>query len=175
MRTLVIIAVLATAVAAVGAQPPQQVSGQASQPLFHIERTMNANKLYYEANLTAEGKIDPEQPVKAYWIMWAKDPSGKTTEGMNLIERTKVYGFNISPDKSGKHFNMTLKPFKERLIKVYLQEGKARAEMIIDGRPSYFTKMHIFSKGNSKPDSIKLYGTDVEFGTKTYELFVPPK
>lgn len=182
MRMSLISGMLLMAAAALAAQTSQQnpiaderqTSGK-TQPLFHIERTMNANKLYYEANITSDGRIDPKEPVRAYWIMWAKDPSGRTTEDMNLIERTKVYGFNIKPDPSGKLYNMTLKPFKERLIKVCLQEGKARAEMIIDGRPSYFTKMHIFSKGNSKPDSIKLYGTDVEYGTKTYELFIPPK
>ncbi|HBE73562.1 MAG TPA: hypothetical protein DDW31_05685 [candidate division Zixibacteria bacterium] len=167
MRTTAILAALMAAASAAAAQT--------GQPLFHIERTMNANKLYYEANVGTDGKIDPKDPVRAYWIMWAKDPSGKTTEGLNLIERTKVYGFNVLPDKSGKHHNMALKPFKERLIKVYLAEGKARAEMIIDGRPSYFSRMHIFSKGNSKPDSIKLHGTDVELGTKTYELFIPKK
>ncbi len=165
------------ALAMVAASSAAQVRPPNPEPalLFYIERTMNANKLYYEANLTPEGRIDPEDPVRAYWIMWAKDPSGRTTEDLNLIERTKVYGFNIKPDPSGKHFNMTLKPFRERLIKVYLKEGRARAEMIIDGRPSYFHRMHIFSKGNTKPDSIKLYGTDVELGTQTYELFIPKK
>ena len=167
MRTATILAVLLAA-ASMGAT-------QTTQPLFHIERTMNANKLYYEARIGADGAIDASDPVKAYWIMWAKDPSGKTTEGMNLLERTKVYGYNIKPDASGKRFNMTLKPFKDRLIKVYMARDTVRAEMIIDGRPSYFTKMFIYSKGNSKPDSIKLYGTDVELGSKTYEMFVPPK
>jgi len=169
-----LIPLLLAAAAVLWAQASRQGLKQ-SQLLFFIERTMNANKLYYEANLTAEGKLDPEEPVRAYWIMWAKDPNGQTREEMNWIERTKVYGFNIKPDPSGRHYNMTLKPFKERLIKVYLKEGKARAEMIIDGRPSYFTRMHIFSKGNARPDSIKLYGTDIETGADTYELFIPKK
>jgi hypothetical protein len=146
---------------------------QTSQPLFHIERTMNANKLYYQAQIGPDGKIDSEEPVKAHWVMWAKDPSGKTTEGMNFIERTKVYGFNIKADSGKSIFNMTLKPFKERLIKVYMLRDTARAEMVINGRPSFFTRMFIFSKGNSKPDSIKLYGIDVETEDNTYELFIP--
>jgi hypothetical protein len=146
---------------------------QCAQPLFHIERTMNANKLYYQAQVGADGRIDREKPVKAHWIMWAKDPSGKTTEGMNLLERTKVYGFDIKADAANGRFNMTLKPFKERLIKVYMLRDTARAEMVINGRPSFFNRMFIFSKGNSKPDSIKLYGTDLETGDNTFELFIP--
>ncbi len=148
---------------------------QSTQPLFHIERTKNANKLYYEARIGADGKIDAEDPIKVYWIMWAKDSTGKTTEGMNFIERAKVYGYNINPDSTGKIYKMTLKPFKERLIKVYLKDGTARAEMTINSRPAYFERMFIFAKGDSKPDSIKLYGTDTESGEKIMELFLPNK
>jgi hypothetical protein len=146
---------------------------QSVQPLFHIERTKNANKLYYEANIKADGTIDREDPVRAYWIMWAKDPSGKTTESMNFIERTKVYGFNVKPDSSGRTFMMTLKPFRERLIRVYMRGDSARAEMVIDGRPSYFQRMLIYSKGDSKPDSIRLFGRDLETGARQVELFLP--
>ncbi len=146
---------------------------QSTQPLFRIERTKNANQLYYEANIMPNGKIDAKDPVRAYWIMWAKDPSGKTTEGMNWIERNKVYGFNVKPDSTGQTFRMTLKPFPERLIKIYLQGDSARAEMVIDGRPSYFQRMFIFSKGDSKPDSIRLFGRDRETGERQTELFLP--
>jgi hypothetical protein len=167
MRTMLILFLMVMSLAA--AAP-----AQTTQPLFVIERTKNANKLYYQAVIGADGALDPEQPVKAHWIMWAKDPSGRTTEGMNLIERTKVYGFNIKPDGAGR-FRMTLKPFKDRLIRVYLKDAVARAEMLIDGRPSYFDKMYIFSPGDSKPDSIKLFGTDVESGEPSYEKVVPKK
>lgn len=151
------------------------VLAQTTQPLFYIERTKNANKLYYEARITASDSIDAKDPIKAYWIMWAKDSTGKTTEGMNFIERTKVYGYNIKPDGAGKVFNMTLKPFKERLIKVYMKGGAARAEMAISNRPAFFERMFIYAKGDSKPDSIKLYGCDPESGEKIFELFLPNK
>ncbi len=148
---------------------------QTTQSLFHIERTKNANKLYYEAQVTANGSIDAKDPIKAYWIMWAKDSTGKTTEGMNFIERAKVYGYNIKPDSTGKVYNMTLKPFKDRLIRVYMKDGAARAEMIINNRPAFFERMFIYAKGDSKPDSIKLYGCDMESGEKIFELFLPNK
>ena len=148
---------------------------QSTQPLFHIERTKNANKLYYEARIGADGKIDAEDPIKVYWIMWAKDSTGKTTEGMNFIERAKVYGYNINPDSTGKIFKMTLKPFKDRLIKVYLKDNVAKAEMTINYRPAYFQKMFIYAKGDSKPDSIRLSGYDVDSGKEIFEMFLPNK
>jgi hypothetical protein len=148
---------------------------QSTQPLFHIERTKNANILYYEARINDPGYIDPKDPIKTYWIMWAKDSTGKTTEGMNFIERTKVYGYNIKPDSTGKVYNMTLKPFKDRLIRVYMKEGAARAEMTINNRPAYFQKMFIYAKGDSKPDSIRLSGYDVDSGKEIFEMFLPNK
>ncbi|MDQ7799407.1 MAG: DUF4833 domain-containing protein [Candidatus Edwardsbacteria bacterium] len=148
---------------------------QSTQPLFHIERTKNANKLYYEARIGPDGKIDAEDPIKVYWIMWAKDSTGKTTEGMNFIERAKVYGYNINADSTGRIFKMTLKPFKERLIKVYLKDNVARAEMTINCRPAYFEKMFIYAKGDSKPDSIRLSGYDVDGGKEISEMFLPNK
>ncbi|MBI4725688.1 DUF4833 domain-containing protein [candidate division TA06 bacterium] len=148
---------------------------QSAQPLFLIERTKNINKLYYEANVAKNGEINAKNPVRAFWIMWAKDSTGQTTEPLSFLEKKVAYGYNVELDSSGKHFNMTLKPFKERLIKIYLQEGSARAEMLINGQPSYFEKMYIYSKGDSKPDSIKLYGTGIESGSSQCELVIPKK
>ena len=34
---------------------------------------MNANVVHYDARLTADGKLDPKEPVIAYWVMLAKD------------------------------------------------------------------------------------------------------
>jgi hypothetical protein len=147
----------------------------ASKPLFLIERTKNTNKIYYEVNITKGGVIDAKNPVRAFWILWARDSTGKTTEPLSFIEKKLAYGYNVDADPSGRHYNMTLKPFKERLIKVYLQDGTARAEMLINGSPSYFEKMYIYSKGDSKPDSVKLYGTDIETGNSKCEVVVPQK
>ena len=151
------------------------LAAQTTQPLFLIERTKNTNKIYYEASITKGGAIDTKNPVKAFWILWARDSTGKTTEPLSFIEKKLAYGYNVEPDPSGKRFNMTLKPFKERLIKIYLQDGVARAEMLINSQPSYFEKMYIYSKGDSKPDSVKLYGTDVETGDSKCETVVPQK
>jgi len=164
LRMLVVLGTLAGTLAA-----------QTTQPLFLIERTKNINKLYYEANITKGGTIDAKNPVKAFWIMWAKDSTGKTTEPLSFLEKKMAYGYNVELDPATKIYNMMLKPFKERLIKIYLKDGAARAEMIIGERSSFFEKMYIYSKGDSKPDSVKLYGTDIENGDKKCETVVPQK
>src|ERR1700704_665677 len=63
-------------------------------PLFVIERSVNSNVVHYDARIGADGKLDPMQPVVAYWIMGAED--GRRQE-LNLLERTRAYGFSIQP------------------------------------------------------------------------------
>jgi len=52
--------------------------------LFRIERSKNANVVQYDAQLTPEGKLKPEKPVIAYWIMNAN--SGEK-EDLNWVEK----------------------------------------------------------------------------------------
>ena len=44
-----------------------------NQSLFVIERSKNANVVQYDARLTADGVLDPKEPVKVYWILLAED------------------------------------------------------------------------------------------------------
>ena len=57
-------------------------------PLFTIEKNTNANAVHYEARLTRDGRLDPIQPVIAYWVMAAED--GRR-QALNFIERTRAY------------------------------------------------------------------------------------
>ena len=89
--------------------------------LFIIERNMNANVVHYDARLTADGKLDPKEPVIAYWVMLAKD--GKRQK-LNWIEKKKAYGFTIKPDPSVNGYKMTLVAAPERQITVKTGEGR---------------------------------------------------
>jgi Domain of unknown function (DUF4833) len=53
-------------------------------PLFVIERSTNANVVYYDARVTKSGKLNAEEPVVAYWIMLAGN--GRREE-LNPIEK----------------------------------------------------------------------------------------
>src|SRR5579864_6728058 len=83
-------------------------------PLFTIERNINANVVHYEARLK-DGKLDPHQPVVAYWIMAAED--GRRQE-LNLLEKVKAYGFNIHPDGVPESYRMVIVADKKKEIHV---------------------------------------------------------
>ena len=56
-------------------------------PLFVIERSVNGNTVHYDAKLK-DGKIDPQQPVVAYWILSENGTAGvertRKAEGLRL-------------------------------------------------------------------------------------------
>jgi hypothetical protein len=144
-----------------------------TQPLFIIERSKNANVVHYDARLDADGKLEPKEPVIAYWIMLAED--GRR-EDFNWIEKRKAYGFDIKPDPSGNGYEMTVVSFPQRQITVKKEGDAARAELVIDGRPAVLEKMYINSTdGLTGPTVhyIELRGKDVQTGEKRYEKIVP--
>jgi len=152
-----------------------EASAQSTAPLFLIARTKNANKVYYEAKLNADGTFDRKEPVQAYWIMWAKDSTGKTREPLTGLEKRMAYGFsvrNITPTS----FNLSLAAFKKREIDVHFCGKAPCAEMIIDGRLSILHRLFVVSsEGNLLPhvSEVTLFGKDLKTGKEDTETLKP--
>ena len=144
-----------------------------TSPLFIIERSKNANVVHYDALLTADGELDPKEPVIAYWVLLAKD--GRR-ENLNWIEKKKAYGFTIQPDPSVNGYRMNLMAAPEQQITVKKEKGAVRAEAVIDGRPAVLERMYInASDGLTGPNVlyIEVYGKDLQTGEKRREKMVP--
>lgn len=141
-------------------------------PLFIIERSKNANVVHYDARLTAEGNLDPEEPVIAHWIMLAEDGRRKK---LGWIEKRKAYGFTVKPDVAAKSYTMTLVAAPEHQITIKQGMDTVRAEMVIDGRPAILEKLYInASEGFFGPTVlyIEAYGKDFQTGEMLREKFV---
>ena len=144
-----------------------------TSPLFIIERSKNANVVHYDARLTADGQLDPTEPVIAYWIKLAED--GRQ-EKLSWIEKKKAYGFTIKPDSSVNGYKMTLVAAPERQITVKNEKDAVRAEALIAGRPAVLQKLYInASDGLTGPkvQYIEVYGKDLQTGEKRREKMVP--
>ena len=163
---------------AAGQQPAKQAQPRASskagprrpaaQPLFIIGRNKNANVVHYDAQLTADGKLDPKGPVIAYWVMLAQD--GKRTN-LSWVEKKMAYGFKVKPDPSVNGYQMTIVAATQRSIAVKQVGSAVRAEVVIDGRPAILEKMYIDASGGLRPTVhyLELYGKDVQTGEKRFE------
>ena len=146
---------------------------QSTHKLFIITRSTNKNEVHYDAQVTKEGKLKADEPVLAYWILHEK---GGKREKLSFMERKKAYGFSISPEAGGESFRMTIVPYKARPIRVHMKDGKARAEIVIDGKPAYLKKLHIdVTEGIVIPtvNYVELFGEDVKSGQQRRERIVP--
>ncbi|MCJ7684297.1 MAG: DUF4833 domain-containing protein [Desulfobacteraceae bacterium] len=144
-----------------------------TSPLFIIERSKNANVVHYDAQITADGKLDTKEPVIAYWVLLAED--GRR-EKLSWIEKKEAYGFTIKPDPSVNGYKMTLVAAPEQQIIVKKEKGAVRAEAVIDGRPSVLEKMYInASEGvlGPKVQYIEVYGKDLQTGKERREKMAP--
>jgi len=140
-------------------------------PLFVIERSLNGNVVHYDAKLK-DGKLDPQQPVVAYWIM---GQDGRRQE-LNLIERLKAYGFTIRPDKGPEAFRMTLMADKKKEIRVFRMGAVVHAEAMIGACDAYLQKIFIVSKRSflvNVPEYADMIGNDMSTGTECRERVTP--
>jgi hypothetical protein len=145
---------------------------QTISPLFVIERNTNSNRVYYEAQIGSDGLFDARRPIHAYWVMWQKDPSGKTREELSLLEKEKGFGFKAKLDPTKKSVWFTLVSLPSKLIKASIQNGSVVAQCVIGGRFSIVQKVSInVGEKNFLPfvKYIELFGTNPKNGEDTYE------
>jgi len=141
-------------------------------PLFVIEHSTNANAVHYEAKLK-DGKLDPQQPVVAYWVMAAEN--GRHQE-LNLLEKLKAYGFDIRPDREPEAYRLTIVSDKKKEIHVFHMGNTVRAVAKIGGCDAYLEKIFIAQKKSwliSLPDYAEMFGTDMSTGAPCHERVTP--
>lgn len=139
-----------------------------NKPLFKIERSKNANIVQYDANVDADGNIDQKKPVDYYWLLYASD--GKREEITTF--QKKAYGFSVKYNDSG-YFDMRMKAVEDRGIKIYLVEMEPKAEITINGKNAYLSKIYIDSTDNfvgiPKVNFYTLTGNEIESGEEIVE------
>ncbi len=142
-------------------------------PLFLIERTTNANVVHYEAKLV-DGKLDPKEPVVAYWILAAED--GRR-EKLSFLERNEAYGFSTVRDEgAGDSYTIRIVSDRQRPIQVSVKNGTATAVTTIGGHRAYLQRIFITTHKVLRVDKTlyaEMFGADVVTGEKCYEKIVP--
>ncbi len=158
---------------------PAQSRAQASVPslesyvpLFVIEHSSNANAVHYEAKLK-NGKLDPQQPVVAYWVMAAEN--GRHQD-LNLLEKLKAYGFDIRPDSEPGAYRLTIVSDRKKEIHVFRMGNTVRAAVKIGGCDAYLERIFIAVKKSwplNLPDYAEMFGSDMATGAPCHERVSP--
>ena len=144
-----------------------------SHPLFHIERSKNANIVQYDAQVAEDGKLFRKEPVVGYWIRL--NEQGQKQE-LTWLQRTFAYGFVTHLDKSREMAEVNMKADVGQVVRVVRDGDTYRATITIDGAPSYFKKMYIDAKRKGLSLDVyyvELFGEDIKTGEARYEKIVP--
>ena len=150
---------------------PAVGAAQTTREIFHIARSKNANVVRYDARITKDGQLDPKSPVFAYF----RRADGSTFP-ITAFEFRFFYGFKVKLDESGKFWHLTIAAAKDRLMKLYLVDGKPLAEGRIAGVQAYVSKFFVqFKKDTLIPgvEWVDLYGAELKTGRAVHERVVP--
>jgi len=166
LKTGLLFCLLAIPALAIASEPVRD-------PLFHIERSKNANIVQYDAQLDQDGKLDGKEPVVAYWIRLANEGEIKK---LTWIQKKFAYGFKIKLDRKNDSANVDMVARISRSVVVKRNGEDYRAVADINGVESFIDKIFVQASGRgifTRVEYIELYGSAVANQEAQYERFVP--
>lgn len=88
--------------------------------LFYVERSSNSNTVVYCAKLGADGKLDPKEPVVAYWRWYNR---GGYIKQLNWPEKMMAYGIkSVKRVGSSGTYTFSIAAFPDRIITLSLND-----------------------------------------------------
>ena len=162
------------------AQEQLPVPKETKHRLFYLQRDPNSNTVVYDMNYTADGSLDMQKPVHAYWIKYAK---GGVTEELLPIEEKLAYGVIAEmTDATEKTFKINIAAYKK--IDIILKQDKKApkkyaAYVTANGKNIQLSKVFLkLENPNSfKPTIlyIEFTGKDEKTGKMITEKVIPAK
>ena len=153
--------------------------GEAAEPcpshLFVLGRSKNANIVVYDANRNPAGDLPASDPVVAYWLLNGENGA---REELNLVERQRAYGFDLTPGQTPGTFEMAFKSGRSRRLVVRMLDGCPVATGAIGGEDGVLRRMFVQStEGSLQPriEYVECFGEDLTPGRPLYERFIPGK
>jgi len=162
--------VLAASLARAGEPAPAACPDE----LVRVGHSKNANVVVYEVNRSASGQVDPDDPVRASWIMLAERGQ---REGLNLVERLLAFGFDVRSAAPRAGYVLRLKAKKDQLIRLVEHRGCLAAMTLIGGRPGILRRIYARTEeGELVPRVlyVEIFGADPATGAELYQKIVPP-
>lgn len=146
------------------------------QRLFFVQRTGNTNTIVYDANTIDNGRtFNAKQPILVYWLRY--DEQGQTAP-LNYLQRTLAYGVEVKANGRADEFEFNVVSYPKRKLRLYLESGKPRASIEINGRQAWLTRVFVKIEGKKvglvpNVKYVELFGLDPASGKAVYEKFIP--
>lgn len=145
--------------------------------LFYIQRSVNINTIVYEVNLKADGKPNPQQPVKMYWQCYAEH---NQKEDLTIIQKKYAYGLNATLVNAEKQsYLLTFVSYKKKNLYLIRSEHdhKYHVYTYINGRLSQLDRIYVHITGGTfwvpNIEYLEISGHDLSGKNKTTERFIP--
>jgi Domain of unknown function (DUF4833) len=122
-------------------QAPFADSGNKTDHIFRIERSINKNFVQYDVRLMENGNLPDSNPVITYWVL----ENGQQEE-LTLIQRKYAYGIHSQEQIEKDKFRVILAALKDREIIVKKVNGSFRALVFINGIQSILERVYVESK-----------------------------
>lgn len=175
LTLLVLVSALALATEQFFANYP--VPPETENSLFYIQRSKNTNAIVYDANVNSEGTLNPEEPIKIYWIRYATDG---TKEPLSFIQQKYAYGLTAKPypGKPGQYV-LTFNAYNKKQLYLLKNSNNKHysAYTLINGHYAQLKKIYIKVSGGSfwfpNIDYIDIIGKDIATQKPINERFKP--
>lgn len=145
--------------------------------LFYVQRTMNINTLIYEVNVDSKEEIDVKEPIKIYWISYAKNGE---IEPLNYIQRNYAYGLEVKLlDAEKKEFCFNFVSYKKQTLYLLRSavDNKYHVFSTLNGKLIMLTNIFIQIEGGSfwfpKVKYIEITGKDPGKNTEIVTRIIP--
>ncbi|WP_372776649.1 DUF4833 domain-containing protein [Mangrovibacterium sp.] len=141
--------------------------------LFKIERSRDADEIYYEVRVTEDGHLDQKNPIDIYWIRHTKNGA---VEPLTRIQRKLSYGLNfldITNDQA--HFRFAA--FSKVMTLQKTADGRYHVFTRVNGQNAEVERIFIQFDGGSfllpKISRVELHVFSAETNKHYAELIHP--
>jgi hypothetical protein len=145
-----------------------------SQRLFYLQRTPNINTIVYDLNLTSDGKLNTDEPVKAYWIRYAENGQ---KQDLNYIQRKFAYGLTSKVLENGNYDIRFVSYKKFPLTLMKTEDGKYHIFAVIAQKQVMLNRIFVKIDGGSfwlpNVTYVEVKGSDPVTGREIVECFKP--
>jgi hypothetical protein len=145
-----------------------------SQRLFYLQRTSNVNTIVYDLNLTGDGKLNIDEPVKAYWIRYAENGQ---KQDLNYIQRKFAYGLTSKALDNGNYDIRFVSYKKFPLTLMKAGDGKYHIFASIAQKQVMLNRIFVKIDGGSfwlpNVSYVEVKGSDPVTGKEIVERFKP--
>ncbi|MDT8402497.1 MAG: DUF4833 domain-containing protein [Bacteroidales bacterium] len=183
MKILISLIVGLIAITATAHEPVNTTGLKASSAeevlLFQIERSRDADEIWYTVNLDYDGSVNREMPLKVFWVKKSED---NRIEPLTAIQKRFSYGIKTvqaGPSMTGE-WNFSLAAYKNRVFTLKKTTGGPyKVYTLSEGRNIEILKMYVkFSGGTFLSPSVEfvqLSGIDLLSGNEIIEIITGEK